>query len=328
MKRTILGIATIAALGMTLPSSAADYSNFPELRPAYPESWETSDANPLRFEAGVRYWYSMGHQEHNIGTASQTMDTKTSSGEVFARVEDPSTQTFAEAFGGYGISHGGTYSNNGGASNDLLAARLGYVGADYGWLPWGNESGGFGFITGYQYTNDSPDTGRASFRVSPTVVDNGGGIYSIGGGGDSKINNFEIHSLKLGLAGKADFGGFDVQGEAAAIPYSWITGTYGAFAIPGQTSAFQQASATQINGHAYGATGKVMVGFHPTENLTIRVGGRATYLSGQYDTTYDAVRLVPNGVNPPTLATQRYISNNNPFNMIRYGALFELSGRF
>lgn len=323
--RTIACTATILSLCVAVPAIAADY---PDLRPAYTEAWQASEDNSLRFEAGIRYWYSLGEQKHAIGTFSQTMETKTSSGEVFARVEDLATQTYAEAFGGYGITHGGSYSTNGGAGIDLPAARLGYAGIDYGWLPWGTETGGLGFVTGYQYTNDSPDTGRASFRVSPTVVDNGGGVYSIGGGGDSEINNFEVHSLKLGFAGKADFGGFDLQGEAAAIPYSWVTGTYGAFEIPGQTTAFRQASATAINGHGYGATGKLMVGFHPTENFTIRLGGRASYLTGQYDATFDAVRLVPSGGGAPTLATQRYIANNNPFTMIRYGALFELAGRF
>ena len=325
MKTILQGAVATLALCVAVPAFAADY---PYLRPALTDDWQDSEANPLRFEAGIRYWYSLGHQDHSVFGSTQSMDTKTSSGEVFARIDDLSTKTFVEATGGYGVSHGGSYSTNGGASVDIPAARLGYVGADYGWLPWGNETAGVGFIAGYQYTNDSPDTGRASYRVSPIVVDNGGGNFSIGGGGDSKINNFELHSLKLGFAAKADFGGFDLQGDAAVIPYSWLTGTYGAFVIPNQTNSFRQASSTAVNGHGYGASGKLMDGFHPTENLTIRVGGRATYVTGQYDATYDAVQLVPNGLNPPTLATQRYISNNNPFTMIRYGALLEVSGRF
>ncbi len=78
-----------------------------------------------------------------------------------------------------------------------------------------------------------------------------------------------------------------------------------------------------------------MVGFHPTENLTIRVGGRASYLQGQYDASWDEASIVPpqpTGDDPaysaPLLATQRYISNNNPFSMLRYGGLLEVSGRF
>lgn len=322
----ILKSATlVAAACAVLPAFAADY---PALRPAYPDNWALTPENPLRFEAGLRYWYSIGRQEHTIGAASQEMETKTSSGEAFARVDDLSTKTFAEAFGAYGITHSGTYSTNGGSSVSLPAARLGYAGLDFGWLPLGNETGGVGFITGYQYTNDSPDTGRANFRVTPTVVDEGGGAYSIGGGGDSEINNFEVNALKLGFAGKADFGGFDIQGEAAAIPYSWVSGTYGAYSIPGQYDGFRQASAATINGHGYGATGKLMLGFHPTENMTIRVGGRASYLTGQYDAEFEGVSLVAAGTGAPTLARQRYIQNNNPFTMIRYGALLELSGRF
>ena len=325
MKRSLQGAVAVLAVSTALPVFAADY---PILRPGFPDDWQQTEENPLRFETGIRYWYSIGEQKHQIDTFTQTIDTQTSSGEAFVRIDDKSTRSYLEATGGYGIAHAGSYSTNGGANLDLPAARLGYVGADFGWLPFGNDTASVGMLIGYQYLNDSPDTGRASFRVTPTVVDNGGGVYSIGGGGDSEINNFEIHTLKLGFAGKADFGGFDLLGEAAAIPYAWVSGTYGAFEIPGQTPAFRQASATTVNGHAYGASGKLMVGFHPTENLTIRVGGRATYLTGQYDATFDAVRLVPNGVNPPTLATQRYITNNNPFSMLRYGALFELAGAF
>ncbi|HEY8577566.1 MAG TPA: hypothetical protein VIL88_14660 [Devosia sp.] len=321
-------LGLVLPLLLAAPAAAADYfGTAPDLRPAYPQDWALTDDSPLRFESGLRYWYSVGTQEHNVSTYSQRVESKSSSAEIFARVEDLSTQTFLEATGGYGIAHQGSYSTNGGASVDLPAARLGYVGADFGWLPLGSETGGVGFLAGYQYTNDSPDTGRGDFLVTPTVVNNGGGFYSLGGGGDSKVNDFNVHSLKLGFTGKADMGTFDILGEAAAIPYSWVTGTYGGFSIPA-TPDFEQASEVSINGHGYGASGKLMVGFHPTENFTIRVGGRASYLTGQYDANFDTVSLIPAGGGAPTLSRQRYIINNNPFSMIRYGALLELSGRF
>jgi hypothetical protein len=277
----------------------------------------------LSFDVGVRYWYSIGKQDHSVGTYTETMETRTHSGEAYARINDASTNSFLEAFGGYGVAHDGSYSTNGGASVTLPAARLGYAGLDFGWLPLGSDQVNFGVVTGYQYMNDSPDTGRANFRTSATAVDSGGGVYVLSGGGDSEINNFEIHSTKLGLAGKMDFGGFDLYGEAAAIPYSWVTGTYGALQAQTNGPVLAQGSAVTINGHAYGASGKVMVGFRPTENLSIRVGGRASYLTGQYDATWDEV-----SVNGTSAQRQRYISNNNPFSMLRYGALLEVAGRF
>ena len=121
-----------------------------------------------------------------------------------------------------------------------------------------------------------------------------------------------------------------MRGEAAAIPYSWVTGTYGAYQAQINTPTYAQGSAVSINGHGYGATGKLMVGFRPTDNLSIRIGGRASYLTGQYDATWEEV-AVNQPVAPattPTVSRQTYISNNNPFSMLRYGALLEVSGSF
>ncbi|MET3926130.1 hypothetical protein [Devosia sp. 2618] len=334
MKRSLYSAAAILAVCAAVPALAADYA---DLRPAYPNNWSSGTENPLRIESGIRYWYSVGEQEHSIGSYTQKMETKTSSGEAFVRIDDFSTSTYVEATGGYGIAHEGTYSTNGGMDLDLPAARLGYVGADFGWLPLATEQGGLGFVAGYQYTNDSPDTGRANFTTAQTANDiawsDKTGVWSVGG--DSKVNDFNIHALKLGLAGRFDAGGFDVTGEAAATPYAWVSGTAGSFSLPGQTATFRQASAATINGFGYGASGKLMVGFHPTDNFTIRVGGRASYLTGQYDATYDTARITPpvqttpgGDFSAPGLTKQNYIINNNPFSMFRYGALVEVSGRF
>ncbi|KQT49802.1 hypothetical protein ASG47_05725 [Devosia sp. Leaf420] len=319
----LAGLATVSSATVF----AADYGALPPLRPAYPQEWETPASDPLRIELGVRYWYSIGKQDHQIGNYSQSVDSKSHVGEVFARVEDHSTRSYLEAFGGYGVAHEGTYTTNGGTPQTLPAYRLGYAGADFAYLPFGGDSVGLGFITGYQYTNDSPDTGRANFYTGGTTQV--GGLYQLSGG-DSEINNFEIHQLKLGLATKFDTGSFDILGEAAAIPYSWITGTYGAYQGAPLGPYFGQGSAAAVNGHAYGATGKLMVGFKPTENLAIRLGGRATYLTGQYDVTYNTYQVTQPATagDPPTVSQQNYISNNNPFSMLRYGALLEVAGSF
>ncbi len=173
MSRSLSCVVAITALSVATPVLAADYNDYPELRPAYPDSWENGEDNPLRFEAGVRYWYSIGQQNMEIGPYSQQTDTKTHSGEAFVRIDDNSTNTFLEATAGYGIAHDGSYSNDGGAEVSLPAARLGYIGADFGWLPFGDPNGGVGLgpVVGYQYTNDSPDTGRVSFTTAETSND-------------------------------------------------------------------------------------------------------------------------------------------------------------
>jgi hypothetical protein len=174
-------------------------------------------------------------------------------------------------------------------------------------------------------------------------------------GGDSEINDFNIHALKIGVAGRLDANAFDITGEAYATPYAYMNGTYGAYDA-GYTDnyyggpdgiSYLQASTTTVTGFGYGGGGKLMVGFHPTENFTIRVGGRASYLQGQYDATYDAASITHPTTNPPTvdpftgvitpadprynaptLSKQTYIIDNNPFSMFRYGGLLEVSGSF
>lgn len=339
MRSVVKSAIALGALCVVAPVVAADY--LPPLRPSYPDQWSTSEDNPLRFEMGVRYWYSLGHQEHSIGSDREVMDTKTHSGEAFVRIDDQSTRSYLEATGGYGIAHDGTYATNGGAELTLPAARLGYIGADFGWLPLGTDQASIGFVTGYQYSNDSPDTGRANFTTARTAADvtwsNTTGAWNVGY--DSEINNFDIHALKIGLAGKVDMGGFDISGEATATPYAWVNGTYGAYGVSSTSVGTQtsiQSSATQINGHAYGVGGKLMMGFRPTDNLVLRVGAKASYLQGQYDATFDRATITHPTPNPsappnylaPTVTQQTYISNNNPFSMLRYGALFELAGRF
>jgi hypothetical protein len=353
MYRTLLGTTAIVSLTAAFPALGADYSGgYQDIRPAYTQDWGMEE-DSLQFEAGVRYWYSLGEQEHNIGPFSETMNTKTSSGEVFARVNDNVTRSYVEATGGYGITHEGEYSNNGGVNLDLPAARLGYLGADFGWLPFGNDTASVGFVTGYQYTNDSPDTGRANFTTATSSSDiswsENTGVWGVPE--DSEINDFNVHALKLGIASRFDAGAFDITGEATATPYAWVSGTYGAFGVEETTNGiqtFMPGSATTISGFGYGAGGKLMVGFHPSENLTIRVGGRASYLQGAYDATFDGATINHPTPNPPvedpnnpgvflpadpaysapTLTRQTYIINNNPFSMLRYGGLLELTGRF
>ncbi|MFD1252686.1 MULTISPECIES: hypothetical protein [Devosia] len=337
----------LVLLTTTAPAWAADYlTPGPDLRPSYPTQWEMGEDSGLHIEAGVRYWYSFGAQKHQIGPYTQTMDTKTHAGEVFVRVDDRPTRSYLEASGAYGVAHEGTYTTNGGPAVNLPAARLGYGAADFGWLPFGTDQASFGFVTGYHYTYDSPDTGRANYTTAKSSSDiawsNATGLWSVGA--DSKTNDFHVHGLKLGVAGRIDMGMFDITGEAAATPYAWVSGTAGSAQVGpngpfaggpfGATSL--QASPAAINGFGYGASGKLMFGLKPTENLAVRFGGRASYLQGAYDVTWDQATITHPTANPsappafsaPTLAKQGIISNNNPFSMLRYGLLVEVSGRF
>jgi len=303
MKRTLGGIALISLLAAA-PVLAADYrEDGSGLRPAYPDDWQAGEDNPLRFEAGLRYWYSLGEQWSELG--GETFSTKDTSHilEGHFRIDDDYTSTFLKGQAGYAGLVSGEYQADGARVGSFEGGQVGYAGADFGWTPLGTEQFRLGLLAGYQFHRESPDRNRLD-------VDS--------------IVGLNIHELRLGVTGHADFGMFDIDAEVAAIPYAYAEGTTAQRIIPdvnyGTFTANRQVIAA--TGALYGAHGQVMLGFHPTENLTVRVGGRAWVLSGPSSMT---VREF-NASDPDTYAYSDQALSG--FYLLRYGALAELTGRF
>jgi hypothetical protein len=351
-------LALLAA--MTLPAVAADYgdwdddldgaADFRTSYPVEPGDWAGlgDDDDPVSLEMGVRYWYSMGYLSlSNDAGAFDATDTA-HSGEVHLRVTDHSTNTFAKAVAGYGFAMTGSYTDpfSGGTVTD---GRLGYLGADIGYNAFGDANTGVGPLVGYLYWNNSPRTDRSNFTTAESADDIG---YDQNTGQtflpmDSEDNNLDAHALRLGLQGKADFGMFDLYAEVAAVPYAKVAGTMGndqttttidnSVYAPGNISSMK-ASSTTLDGWGYGAMAEAFVGFHPTENMTVRLGGRAWYLQGTADVTYDQAFIgnpsdsdaidPPNFDTPPNFGKVTYIETANPFSMLRLGVLGELTYRF
>lgn len=323
MKRSLKGAVAILAMLGAAPALAADY---PEMRPAYPESWQNPD-DDLRFEFGTRYWMSWGAQDAGftavsggvtLGDVGVSTRDQTHFGEVHGKIEDLSTQTYLSGKAGLGLSTSGTYSLTPSSSGSIgRNSSIGYVGADFGWLPFGELDKGFAFggLIGYQYWKDAPDIGSGQYTTSNP----GGTPTSFAAAKD----DFDIHALRLGVKGQAEYQQFDIQAEVAAVPYAAISGTLGGNSPTGYTfgsTNFQERAPTTLSGHGYGVMAESMVGFHPTENLTLRVGGRAWYLEGQLDAKFSS------NVGGADQATLNLPSNFA--RIFRYGALFELTGRF
>jgi len=317
-------VATLAILGAA-PALAADY---PEMRPAYPESWQNPD-DDLRFEFGTRYWMSWGQQDAGFTAVSGgatlgdvTISTRDQShiGELHGKIEDLSTQTYLNGKAGISLSTTGTYNVTPASSGSIgRNSNIGYIGSDFGWLPWGDmeEGTAFGGFLGYQYWKDAPDIGSGQYGAT---FNGAGDPTSFGAAKD----DFDIHALRLGIKGQAEFEMFDIHGEVAAVPYAHISGTLGGNSPTGfdfgGANPFQERAPTTLSGRGYGVMAESMVGFHPTENLTLRVGGRAWYLEGQLDAKFSA------NVGGADQATLNLPSNFA--RIFRYGALFELTGRF
>lgn len=240
MKRIILATTALLALAAALPALAADYPLTNDLRPAYSERWQPgAGKDDIDFEFGAAYWYSWGAQ--NV--------TLTSNGASLFSERD--NTSIVDVHGRIDDLYTNTY----------LLGRAG-IGLDtrgtYSVLGFDGDIGrqsligyggvDYGWLPFGQLREGVAFGGFAGYHYWKEYVDMG-------------VNtNVDINALRLGLRATADFTTFDVQSEVAAVPYAYVNG-------PGP-----------VNDRAYGVMTETMVGFRPTDNISLRVGGRAWYL--------------------------------------------------
>lgn len=300
MLRSVSLLALILGLGLASPVLAADWQwDDAEMRDSYPDNWKLEEDNPIAVEAGVRYWYSMGqHDMQVIGDSYSSRDTSHVV-EAVLRVDEPATGWYGKAWGGYSAAISNDFTTPT-RSMHLDSGEIRYAGGDVGWRALGNETLSSGGFVGYQYWNDSPDMWRENFT---------GGLQSV-------PNKIEYHMLRLGLTTKAVFGEhFEVEAEVAAVPYALVGGQYGAFVHPTYDPGVTPASPGNLSGWLYGATGEVMARFRPDKNWSIGLGGRAWYLTGQADFTFQST-------------ANNWITKTQQFSTLRYGLLGEVSYKF
>ena len=217
--------------------------------------------------------------------------------------------TFVKAKAGYAMAIDSSYATPATANAIVTshAGTLAYAGVDFAYTPFS----GFGGLIGYEYMNESPDMGRVNFATAS--------------GTDSAVNALDIHALKLGIVGSGKIGPFSIDGEAAVIPYAGLSGTYGGFYVANFNDGgtiYQQGSAADLSGSLYGASGELTLGYAPTENLKLNLGGRVSYLTGTGTMSFTA-REVGNPAN-----TQSYIGNTNALSFLRFGVYGGIAGTF
>ncbi len=318
MKRHATCASALLALLAATPSVAADYL----LRPAYPQEFGFTDESLVRFEVGARYWYAWGGQnagftDPTLGSVDLSVRDQTHLLELHGRIDDLYTDTYLKGWAGYGVGTTGTYTISPAGSGAIgNQSRIGYAGIDYGWMPLGqmDEGAAGGAFVGYTYWKDAPDIGTG--QVGATFGGPGGSPDTF----TEARDNFDIHALRLGVRGTAEFDMFDIQAEVAAIPYAHVSGQLGGSAPNAIIPGVYENAPTTLTGRGYGVMTEAMLGFHPTENLTIRAGGRAWYLQGELDAVFNGTAggvAFPAQTVPSTYAS-----------LFRYGAMLELTGKF
>lgn len=308
MSRLVPSLAALlAAMVLPTPVLAADWMQ--DFREPYAEDWALPPDDPISIELGLRYWYSMGQHRMTVLGGNYASDDVSHIVEGHLRIDDDMYDFYAKGLAGYSAVINNTYSTPTVALATSNSGSIHYFGSDIGYTPFGNDDVKFGGFVGYQFWNDSPDMGRENYLTSA-------------GGGNSEPNNIQYHMIRLGLSGRAELGDvFDITAEAAVIPYALLGGTYGALAVPVGPGE-SRGSAGTLGGWLYGAAGEAMARFHPTENLTIGLGGRVWYLQGQADVTFDTRETA-------TPANQtHWITKTTQFSTLRYGLLGEITYRF
>lgn len=302
MSRIVLATAIVGVFALTPVAHAADYGELGDLRIGYGSTFESDEGlDPIGFEMGLRYFYSRGEHTMSVGGGNYSSSDTSHIFELHGRIDDYSTGTYVKGLAGYSAVIDGTYSTPVVGLQTMNGGKIAYAGADFGYIGFGSDSFSFGGFAGYQYWNDSPDMGRQNFT-------NAAGSFS-------EVNDLTYNMLRLGLAARAEISDkIDFNIEAAFIPYAHLSGTYGAFG-----GILNQGSAGTASGNLWGASAEAMVGFHATDNLTIRAGGRAWYLTGPANMSFDTFNA---GV------TQSFIASTTNFSTLRAGALVELTYKY
>jgi hypothetical protein len=300
----------LGSLGAPLAAAAADWTTT-DFRGAYVDAWALPADDPISIELGARYWYSLGSHRMDVIGDSYASDDTSHILELHLRIDDHSSDFYLKGLAGYAAAINSSYSTPAtGGTLESQSGNVGYIGADLGYTPVGTDDFKFGGFVGYQYWNDSPDMGRENYLLAS-------------GGGESEPNNIHYNMLRLGLAGKAELGDmFDITAEAAVIPYASVSGTYGAFAVTGPGGTVQGSAGELSGGWLYGAAGELMARFHPAENWTIGLGGRAWYLTGQADVNFTTRDPAAPG------DEQAWVAKTTNFSTLRYGLLGEITYRF
>lgn len=249
-RKALAGVIAGFAL-LPVQAFAADY--WPEygadMRGSYNSDWDMSDiGDPLDFEVGIRYFYSVNEHDMTLDGNDYDIDNQSHALELHGRIDDHSSGAYLKGYAGFtGLIYGTMDTPLTGGSVDIDSGQLGYLLVDYGFLSFGTGDFGFGPFVGYQYLHDSVTSDAPDDTVTT-----------------------DVHMLRLGLAAKAEISDvIDFQAEVAFVPYGYQQGSTGNDDDP-------EAS-------LMGITGEAMAGFHATDELTIRAGGRVWYLTDSFD---------------------------------------------
>jgi len=218
----------------------------PVKAPPRPEFFEKRFPSPFAFEAGARYWYSIGqnrfaftNQIFPFGNPTSTLDwdrMQGHSGEGFARVDHLPTGLFAKGLIGGGVLKGGDMDdldflisqiNFSNTTSAVDGNSLRYAMIDVGWAYAVPEAGvKFGGFVGYHYWHEDMTAFGVMCNADQFANAFCGPAGAVVVPMSTPVIKFDTtwHAIRVGGDAKVDITDrWSISGELAFVPYAWMT---------------------------------------------------------------------------------------------------------
>lgn len=216
-----------------------------------PAFFERRFPSPFVFEAGARYWYSIGQNRFAfanktdlffgipLGNPTSTLDwdrMQGHSGELFARVDHRPTGLFAKGLIGGGVIKGGdmddldfliTQFNFSNTTSAIGGNNLSYAMIDVGYAYEVPEAGvKFGAFVGYHYWHENMTAFGLvcnADQISNLLCGPAGAVVVPF---DTPVITWDTtwHAIRAGGEARLQiYDNWSISGEIAFVPYAWMT---------------------------------------------------------------------------------------------------------
>lgn len=316
-----------AALGTDVTGSTARWSALP------PEPVEL----PFSFEAGLRYWYSLGTMRFGFtngnplyGNPTSTLEWKNMTGhtgEVFARLDHKPTGMFVKGMAGLGAITDGRMQDRdyfleqfkfSDTTSDVKGDLINFASADLGWA-WSPMPGSqLGMFAGYLYWREKA-VAYGLFCNQTTIVFTGcsdGGVLAVGYDTAVAIYEPTWQALRLGVEGSIAIDDrWSAHGELVGIPFATLQNKDSHLLRQSSADLGPAPNIITDSREGYGFQTDLFIDYAVTSNISVSGGVRYWQL---YAYGGD-VRFGPAFSSTYSL---------NSFDQQRFGLLLQVKGKF
>jgi len=291
--------------------------------------------SPFAFEAGARYWYSVGAVRFNFTNNSPLFGSPTStlfwhgmvaqSGEAFARIDHLASGFFVKGMAGMGrLSDGNLVDEDflvnqfkfSDTNSDVSSGSTRFAMFDAGWAYWPVPDVRLGFFAGYHYWHDEMTAFGLVCNQPSLLGCPAAGAVLLGNNVAGLRYEPTWHAVRIGVDAKVIIGdGWSVSGELALVPYAYLVNNDSHLLRQDFSDLGPAPNVITKSTYAFGAETEIFVNYAVTPNIEVGAGLR-----------YWGLEAVRGGVRFGPLFTER--NTLDSFSQQRYGLLAHVKGTF